>query len=146
MIIPGPGSSPGPTLASESVIRVSPLPVLGRGDASAPPLLPFPTLRGVILPQTEPPTSSLYPLLGLLLPWQWPTNCNPHPYSSSACSASTPPPTWAGGQEAGGRAGVPLGCCTAVALTFTPHLWSLTPSFMSCLPWVKFWSLDSGRL
>lgn len=42
------------------------------GDSPAPPFIPLPALRGVISPQTEPSTSSLYPLLGLLLPWRRP--------------------------------------------------------------------------
>lgn len=46
--------------------------VLRRGDSPAPPLVPLPALRGVISPQTALSTSSLYPLLGLLLPWQRP--------------------------------------------------------------------------
>lgn len=118
----------GPTLALESVIIVSPLPVLRRGDSPTPPLVPLSALRGVISPQTEPSTSSLYPLLGLLLPWQRaeliatliPTEVQP------ALLAPHPHP----GQEGREAMGVGLGSpgCTAVTLnvfssSLTLHSW-----------------------
>ena len=80
-------------------------------------LVPLSALRGVISPQTEPSTSSLYPLLGLLLPWQRaeliatliPTEVQP------ALLAPHLHP----GQEGREAMGVGLGspCCTAVTLT-----------------------------
>lgn len=117
----------GLTLAFKSVITVSPLPVLGRADSPAPSLFPFPPSEVSSRHRQSHPPPLCTHSWGSYCHGNGRTNCNLHPYSSSACSARIPPPTWAGGEGGWGRGGVSLLCCCTAVNIHTQPL-DLTPN------------------
>ena len=139
----------GPILALESVITLSPLPVLRRGDSPAPPCIPpshpqrchLDPDRAIHLLSVPTPGAPITMATGR-------TNCNPHPPEvQPAVPAPHPHP----GQEVGRPRGLGWGPlhCTAVALTSSAPNSHPTPGFNPHQPYpfprVKFWSLGSGR-